>query len=324
MQVNFRSGFLARASVACALAIVQAMLFSACSRQSGEYYLFAEPEVAPEDVTTGATAKIIPTLLRITDIEFHNATLDPSVNDGNASITYTLPEPGFVTIRIAREATRELYLATLLNLEFRDAGTHTEIWDGRDYYGNRLNEMGTPFSYRMQAESIAEGSPPPGHRGLDYLAGESQEEAIIKADWRRHVHTWHESKYEHIPLLTISSPRDDESLSGIATVRSAVDHERRGFGDKYGYGVRYYVDNEIVHEEFYLPESGGQFLFELDTTAFDDGKHTLHVGMCDHNDHVTSHGVDVVFDNLGVTDARKEGLLDRRYVHLGQTKEEDS
>ena len=99
--------------------------------------------------------------------------------------------------------------------------------------------------------------------------------------------------------MTINDPKTGDNLSGKVIVHSAVDRERRGFGDKYGYGVRYYVDDEIIHEEFYIPESGGQFSYELDTTAYDDGEHALYVGLCDHNDHVTSHGVEVAFDNLG-------------------------
>ncbi len=267
--------------------------------QSDDYYRFTDPSLAPKELTVRAPATVLPTPVRIANIKVQNAILDPSANGGKAHITYTMPEPGFVTVRVLRRGTRELYLATILNFEFRDVGTHTEIWDGRDYYGNRLDASVTPFSYRMRAESLAADSPPPGYKNIEYEEGMTQEKLIAKTNFTRHMHNWHAKKYEHIPLLTIDAPKANDNLSGKVIVQSAIDRERRSFGNKYGYGVRYYVDDEIIHEEFYTPESGGNFSYQLDTTAFEDGKHLLYVGLCDHNDHVTSHGIEVVFNNLG-------------------------
>ena len=93
--------------------------------------------------------------------------------------------------------------------------------------------------------------------------------------------------------------RSERSIfpTSIVTIRCEVDKEKRGYGDKYGYGARYYVNNVLAHEEFYKPESDGKFTYKLDTTAFEDGKHMLYVGMCDHNQHASSAGIPVVFAN---------------------------
>lgn len=271
------------------------LLTSTASAQD-PYFRFTAPQDKREDLAIREPS-LIPEPLEMTDIRIRNGNLGPT-NGGNAHITYTLAEPGFVTLRVVREGTRELYLATILNFEYREAGRHTEIWDGRDYYGRRLDVAETPISYRMRAER-ADGapSPPPGHSEIEYEPGQTQAELVAETRFERHVHRWHEEKFENIPLLTITEPGPAQVLSGLVVINSSVDRNRRGFGDKYGYGVRYYVDNEIVHEEFYTPESGGNFSYELDTTAYEDGRHLIYVGMCDHNEHVTSHGIEIVIDN---------------------------
>jgi len=270
------------------------MSASAADGEEG-YYKFTAPQAESEDLAIRKSS-LIPQPLRIGGIRIQNGILGPS-DGGNASITYTMPEPGFVTIRVLKRGTRELYLATIVNFEYRDAGRQTEIWDGRNFYGERLDASKTPFTYRIRAESANAAPPPPGYKQIEYEPGQTQQELIQVTNFERHIHTWHENKYENVPLLTISKPKPEQVLTGMVVVKSGVDKERRGFGDKYGYGVRYYVDNDIIHEEFYTPESGGNFYYELDTTAYEDGKHLLYVGMCDHNEHVTSHGIEVVIDN---------------------------
>jgi hypothetical protein len=271
---------------------------TAYAEEEGKLFRFTDPTPTENQLIISGASKVIPTPVQIANVTFDNGILAEHLNGGNAEITYTMPEPGFVTIRVLRRGTRELYLATIVNFEFRDTGAHTEVWDGRDYYGERLDAFSTPFDYRIMAESVAAGSPPPDYKNVDYAEGESQQDVVDKTNFTRHIHNWHEEKFERIPLLTISAPQSGNSLRGKVLIKSAIDRERRSFGDKYGYGVRYYVDGEIVHEEFYTPESGGRFSYELDTTGFRDGKHVLYVGLCDHNDHVTSHGVEVLFRNF--------------------------
>jgi hypothetical protein len=264
------------------------------AQDSEEYYRFTDPR----DVTAPAPGGIIPNLIRITDLILRNDSMKPPFS-GNVSIRYTLPEPGLVTIRVVHAGTRELYLATILNSEFREAGPHEELWDGRDYYGKVLDSSRTPISYRIHAEALSAGAPPGGYNYVEYAEDQSQEDIVDKTGFKHHVHGWHEKKYEEIPLLRISKPLSGSVQKGMIRMLAAVDRERRAFGDKYGYGVRYYIDDQLIHEEFYTPESDGYFSYELDTTAYEDGEHLLYIGLCDHNDHVTSHGVQVVFNNFG-------------------------
>lgn len=264
-----------------------------------EFFKFAAPKTETKDIKieTHPQTPSKPVLMK--DIKFENAfTFNPAKGE-KAYITYTLSEPGFAKIRVLRRGTRELFLNTIVNLEYRVAGTHTEMWDGRDYWGNIVDFSKTPYDYLMETESLATYSPQSMDKGVEYEEGISQKEVIEESNFKRHIHGQHEQKYENIPLLTIVEPKPNEILKGKVVVKSFVDKERRGFGDKYGYGIRYYVDDQIVHEEFYKPESGGNFLYKLDTTAFADGKHLFYIGLCDHNDHVTSQGFDVVINNSG-------------------------
>lgn len=268
------------------------------AQESEGYYRFTDPK----DVTATTPDSVIPRLIRITDLKLRNDSLEPPFS-GNVSIRYTLPEPGLMTIRVVHTGTRELYLATILNSEFREAGPHEELWDGRDYYGNVLDSSKTPVSYRIYAETLSADVPPGGYNYVEYAKGQSQEDMVDKTGFKRHVHGWHEKKYEEIPLLKINKPLAGSVQKGKIRLVSAVDRERRAFGNKYGYGVRYYIDDELIHEEFYTPESDGYFSYDLDTTAYEDGEHLLYIGMCDHNDHVTSYGVKVVFNNFAEVSA---------------------
>ena len=89
-------------------------------------------------------------------------------------------------------------------------------------------------------------------------------------------------------------------MKGKFTIKAQANKERRGYADHFGYGVRYYIDYKLVNEQFYKPESDGSFSYEMDTTAFEDGEHVLHVGMCDHNDHTASASAKVRIDNSGL------------------------
>ena len=125
-------------------------------------------------------------------------------------------------------------------------------------------------------------------------------EEIIHGHKYGHIHNRHHTWACREVLLKILSPKEGEKLSGKVVIKAEVDKERRGYGDKYGYGVRCYLNRKLVNEQFYKPESDGKFSYPLDTTAFLDGEYMLNLGMCDHNDHGTSAGVKVTIDNSGL------------------------
>jgi hypothetical protein len=204
-------------------------------------------------------------------------------------ISYSIKEPGLVNIYVLHARTRELYLAKLVNWEKRDAGKHTESWDGKDFSGHIVKPSDARIIIKGEKlSSYAPGSMP--------IADLPEEEIIHGHKWG-HAHATHAESAEETPILTITSVRDGDILGGRVTIKAEVDKDKRGYGDKYGYGVRYYVDETLAQEEFYKPECKGQFNYELDTTAFPDGEHMLYLGMCDHNQHATSSGLKVKFDN---------------------------
>lgn len=228
-------------------------------------------------------------------VPLHDLHLEKAMNFNAAKgekgeLTYKLNKPAMVTIRVLKEGTRELYLATIANMEYRDAGPHTETWDGRDYAGNIIN-MRNAF---IIIQAVDASSYDPGKMKLEM---KSPEEVVHSQHEWGHVHANHHEYAEEVPILNILNLHKDDVLAGKVRIETEVDKDKRGYGNQYGYGVRYYVDNTLAHEEFYKPESDGHFAYELDTTAFKDGKHTVYVGMCDHNEHTTSFGVPVVFDN---------------------------
>ena len=229
-------------------------------------------------------------------VALHDLHLDKAMNfdpekGEKGVITYTLKEPAMITIRIVKEGTRELYLATIANLAYRDVGKHTEMWDGRDYSGNIVDMT----KACMIIQAVAASSYEPGKM---VKLGKKTPEEIVHADYPwGHVHARHHKYAEEVPILKIVNIRKGDILSGKVQIKAQVAKDKRGYGNQYGYGVRYYVDNILAREEFYKPECNGYFAYELDSTAFEDGKHMLYVGMCDHQEHTTSTGVPIVFDN---------------------------
>jgi hypothetical protein len=266
-----------------------------------ELFKFTGPKTETEDIKVRRESlTILPRSVPLMDLRFENVfAVDPS-KGRYAEITYTLPEPAFVKFRVLRAGTRELFLASIVDFEYREAGTHTEVWDGRDYWGNLVDYSKTPYFILHWTESESISTSPSGTipKPVEYKEGESQQKVVEKANFPgRHIHFMHPRETENVPLLTVITPTPNQVLRGKVIVKASVDKKRRGMADKYGYGVRYYIDDQLLHEEFYKPESGGEFSYQLDTTALDNGKHLLYVGLCDHNDHVTSYGLEVLVEN---------------------------
>lgn len=207
-----------------------------------------------------------------------------------ANITYTLPTDARVSIRVKRQGTRELFLATIVGWEDRSAGTHTETWDRRDYSGNVVD-------MRSAGLVVVAERPDDAVETMPIVNDEQALVEVIHGHASGHEHETHAAYAEEVPKLSIVEPAAGAVLSGEVAVRCEVDADRRGYGNEFGYGVRYYVDGVLAHEEFYKPECDGKFSFQLDTLAFTDGEHMLYVGMCDHHEHATSAGIQVTIAN---------------------------
>lgn len=223
-----------------------------------------------------------PIKINFTDYKMDRAfAFDPAKSE-HGLITYTIPEPGRISIKVLKAGTRELYLRTILNWEHRDAGTHTETWDGKDYDGKIIDDL-------SEAIIVIEGEPMYTYAPGEYtLKGLSTEEIIHGHPWG-HAHNVYDPSANVVPELKVTSVKDGDVLSGLVRIESYLE-EGVGYGDEAGYGVRYYLDNTLVQEEFYDRSCRGNFTYTLDTTAFLDGEYTLFVGMCDHHQHATSRG----------------------------------
>jgi len=128
------------------------------------------------------------------------------------------------------------------------------------------------------------------------IRGLSAEE-IIHGHQHGHSHNVYHEHANIIPGIKVTSVKDGDVLSGLVVVESYLEGERKGYGDEVGYGVRYYLDNTLVQEEFYDRRCNGKFSYTIDTTAYLDGEYTLYVGMCDHHQHVTSRGYRIKIAN---------------------------
>jgi len=230
-----------------------------------------------------------PTLAEFSQVHMERAFPRGCSAENPGTVSYSLDAPARVRIRVVAAGTRELFLRHITDWEVRSEGSHTESWDCLDNSGHPIDKMKAVVRLIGEPMSTYE----PGTMPLEELSAEE----TIHGHEGGHTHNKHHEWACHESRLRISKPTEDQTVSGRFTVRSSVEPDRRGYGDSYGYGVRYYLDFVLVNEEFYKPESGGEFAYDLDTTAFRDGEHVLHLGMCDHNDHATSASVRIVIDN---------------------------
>ena len=230
-----------------------------------------------------------PEKIKFSGFQMERAFAFDPVKGEKGIITYSLLEPARISIKVIKAGTRELYLSTILNWETRDAGTHTETWDGRDYDGEVID--------LSNAIIVMEGEPlstyAPGNYSIEGLS----DEEIVHGHPHGHAHNVYHESVNVIPELKVTSIKDGDILSGLVTIESCIAEDKKAYGDEAGYGVRYYLDNTLLQEEFYDRSCDGKFSYTLDTTAFPDGEYTLYVGMCDHHQHATSSGYNIKIKN---------------------------
>lgn len=230
-----------------------------------------------------------PVKIDFTDFKMEKAfAFDPTKGEKGV-LTYTIPEPARVSIKVIQAGTRELYRATILNWEYRDAGTHTETWDGKDYDGNNIDLSSVMI--------VMEGEPMSTYAPGEYSVERLSDEEIIHGHPMGHAHNVYDESVNTTPELKVTSVKDGDILSGLVAIESYIEGDKKGYGEKVGYGVRYYLDSMLVQEEFYDKKCDGKFSYTMDTTAFLDGDYTLYVGMCDHHQHVTSRGYKIRIKN---------------------------
>ncbi len=229
-----------------------------------------------------------PRKIDFTDFKMERAfAFDPSKGE-KGIITYTIPESARISIRVLKAGTRELFLCTILNWEYREAGTHTETWDGKDFEGNIID--------LSEAAMIIEGEPISTYAPGQYSVEGMSDEEIVHGHAFGHAHNEYDPSTNIIPELKVTSVKDGDVLSGLVTIVAHLEGGR-AYGEKAGYGVRYYLDSTLLQEEFYDKQCDGRFSYILDTTSILDGEYTLYIGMCDHHQHVTSRGYKIRINN---------------------------
>ncbi len=229
-----------------------------------------------------------PVKIEFSDFKMERAFAFDPVKGEKGVMTYTIPEPARISIKVIKAGTRELYLTTILNWEYRDAGTYIETWDGKDYDGNIID--------LSEGIIVFEGEPMSTYTPGDYSIKGLSDEEIVHGHPLGHAHNVYDRSANIIPELKVTSIKDGDILSGLVTIESHLDGEK-GYGDEAGYGLRYYLDNTLLQEEFYDKKCNGEFSYTLDTYAFLDGEYTLYVGMCDHHQHVISRGYKIKINN---------------------------
>lgn len=216
----------------------------------------------------------------------HNRIFTPP--EGTGSISYTLNRPALVRVRIKRVGDPHLLLRTLVSWEEREAGSHTEEWDGIDASGNVLNS--DDYSIAVDIQPLS----------LDLLPEEENTILNEPDHLYGHFHCLHHPDKCGKFRLEVDSPQKRQKLNGIVPIETRLKGNFRGNSRRWGYGVRYYVDRELVHEAFVNPSDITEpqsFQYNIDTTAFENGKHRITVNMCDHNDHEAAATTIVDFQN---------------------------
>lgn len=221
-----------------------------------------------------------------------------------ASISYTLTQPVLVFITVHGQNPPWPLRRILVNWEAQDASTQVVEWDGRDASGNILNPKKNHIRFKVEPLPVSVSS-----READRILSDPEHR------WG-HLHQLHEIDKCGFFKLDLQTPNTAEILSGIVPIKAKVIGDFKGYSSDWGFGVRYFVDDEVVHEEMVEPSNLNQrspakgkgkakgkgakpqfFAIDLDTTAFENGEHTITLNICDHNEHEGTASVTVNFQN---------------------------
>ena len=169
-------------------------------------------------------------------------------------IVYTLPEDGYVRIRLGLTNGGPM-LAHLLDWDLRSQGPHKESWDGR--------VGGGTVDYRNRGDLIitfnAVSVPVPD-------VGVSKNSRIRTAP-----------KFEIIfPDLTDRQDTEYPTLSGRAAVRIAVPEETMQWLSSVNYEIALFFDDLFVIEE---EEGVNPFTYYIDTRQYNNGLHRITVNV---------------------------------------------
>lgn len=171
-------------------------------------------------------------------------------------IKYTLPEPALVRIRIGIRDGGPL-LTHLLDWEYRDAGTHTEVWDKKDATGQV--DFGTREDYLLVIACI----PVEQERLENY---QTSIRGFRKAP--KVIVTFPESSQED--GVVVINPKQ------ITTIRITLDEKDRAWLTETKYEMGIFIDRIFLMED----EKGiNPFTYEFNPRGLREGEHMITVNV---------------------------------------------
>jgi hypothetical protein len=196
---------------------------------------------------------------------------------GAQPIRYSLSAPALVRIRIVDRNAPGIILRTLIDWELRSGGAQSELWDGLDNHG----EPASPgnVSVLIRAEPPRD-LPDDARRALSELRHPEEKHFLHPADRCSDLQ------------VRIESPVDEETVSGLITVRASL-VGNPGMPDA-EYHVMVYLDGRDAWDG---RVSEPRFSQEFDTRNVPDGEHLLAVSFNDLHDHAGSDWVTILVDN---------------------------
>lgn len=275
----------------------------ALAHEGDHEHAVSAQEQAVLDEAAQAAASSPPVL---TDVRMADAfNFDPT-NGETGLIRYRLTAPARVRIVVGHIGDSDAAYRVLF-WDRQPKGTYKIPWDGKDAQGHPLDM--TKCSIWIQAD------PQSG-----YKPGTADLKPLRVADLPHHhgphMHNTHDADKcselklqlgemrivqapgESLPLGGLKvAPKDGATVKGRLRVTVTIPIGSRGYGDISGYGSRWMIDSERAEQLFFEAECNGVLVWEVDTSAFADGKHVLSVSVCDHYDHIGTTSVVLNFRN---------------------------
>lgn len=192
--------------------------------------------------------------------------LEPSFDGETGEISYTLPEPALVRIRIGLSRGRAV-LINLIDWEQRDQGRHTEIWDFKDPSGKI--DFGKRDDYMIT---------------ISCIPVKKEELEIYRASVRG---------YRHSPRFEISFP-DSRLKDGIPqfkdgdAVRVTLNHEDEKWLRETKYELGLFINHAFLMEE---EEGINPFTYRLNAKGLGAGRHMVTINVISYTGEIGTQTV---------------------------------
>mgnify|MGYP005848888843 CR=1 FL=1 len=193
---------------------------------------------------------------------------DPALAETGA-IRYTLTAPALVRLRIVDKGTPGIILRTLLDWAPREAGPHSETWDGRDAHGETIDPRAVSF--------VLASEPRPE------LLDATQSAALASLRHPEHKHFLHARDRCADLTVHLEAPTAGAFVSGAAEIVATVEG-RLGMPEG-EYHVVVYLDGRTAWDGRVAEP---RLVRAFDAANLVEGEHDLAVTFNDLRDHAGS------------------------------------